>query len=136
MITAKIVQENKRLNFLPSISNEYIKFEGMIYHYMEVHATNYDSGYWEFVELSNGGKFLYPTNDKPFRLINSMNHFDDELSPEAAGICITILLLSDMCMAWYQKGSELSAWYNDLFLKLNQYALQHNEASKIQSFLD
>ncbi|PSU44771.1 antirestriction protein [Photobacterium frigidiphilum] len=137
MITKIIVNDDKRLNFLPSIAQKYIHFEAAIYHYASKHIEDYAGGYWVFLELSNGGKFLHLQDNGPQRLYNTMNYFEGMVSSEAAGIAISAMVLADFGAIAYSAGDEAQAQrFYDFYYQLRDFALEHNEASEILAFLD
>ena len=44
-----------------------------MYHFSDQFLPDYSGGYWEFVTLSNGGKFTYPEMGEPVAVNNDYN---------------------------------------------------------------
>lgn len=60
MITASIVPEKERLDFYPSITNDFATLEALVYNVSDDILEAYNGAYWEFVKLSNGGALCLP----------------------------------------------------------------------------
>ena len=67
-ITASLVPGERRMDFLPQHFGEraMIKFEMSVYDWMGSLCPTYRGGFWNCVELSNGGAFLYPSGVETF----------------------------------------------------------------------
>jgi hypothetical protein len=137
MITSSILGQDDRLRFFPSITKQYIFFEQAIYHFFEKMCEDYDGAYWEFVELDNGGKFLYPLGKETWFLINANTQESHELSAIAAGICVTLVTLSYYAMSAWERGDqeELNKLSN-LEHQLYQFSIQGDEAEAIRAIVD
>ena len=59
-ITAALVEESRRLNFLPNLFTPryLIRGEGIVFHLMETMCQEYTGGMWMFYELSNGSGYM------------------------------------------------------------------------------
>ncbi|GBK99851.1 hypothetical protein VH1709_contig00039-0007 [Vibrio harveyi] len=137
MITASTVPLQERLSFYPSITSEFTSLEMSVYHYSDLFLTDYSGGYWEFVTLSNGGKFAYPEMDDPINFDNTYNQTSEILSKEAAGICIWLIILGNCAMSAYQNGNRAEldnlSQYQVLLM---EYAIEHEEWDKISRLID
>ena len=128
-VTATLVAENERSNFLPklfpatSLSVEIITFASL-----DRLSIDYTGGYWEFYSLSNQGGYLAPSGDQ-FR-IQSDNGFSDTVSGDAAGIIATLYGLSTLSMKI--QDNLLS----DRFIQLREYSEFHPESSSILAAID
>jgi hypothetical protein len=71
-ITAKLIKAEQRLNMLPNLM---IKAEAMIYFRLSQLSADYQGGYWECYQLSNGGFYLAPSDPERLRLYVSENDF-------------------------------------------------------------
>nr|WP_012219826.1 antirestriction protein [Vibrio sp. 23023]ABX77014.1 Hypothetical protein BMSA_0028 [Vibrio sp. 23023] len=137
MITSSILGQDDRLRFFPSITKQYIFFEQAVYHFFEKMCEDYDGAYWEFVELDNGGKFLYPRGKDIWHLVNSTTQESHDLSAEAAGICVTLITLSYYAMnAWEQEDQIELNKLAILEQQLYQYAMQLSEADNIRNIIN
>ncbi len=131
MITKTRIEEKNRSQFLPKyIGNPFLKFEMYVYGFMERFAEEYQGGYWEFFELSNGGMFICPQSDKKFRMINPMNHSDEVMTAEAAGIGVSLYALN--ALAFETSIPKLGT----LYYALRDFAAEHPESGKIYRFID
>ena len=85
-IKSRIVKNDERLNFLPSIlPNHFVEIESAIYQFMSHFCDKYEGGYWEMVELENGGFFLFPENGN-YELYHD-NYYDNyQFDAKLAGI--------------------------------------------------
>lgn len=131
MITRTLVEEKDRLNFLPKyLKSEFFVFEGMVYQFMDWFCENYNGGFWDFYELSNGGMYMSYTGEEPLKVRNDLNHFNDTMSPDAASIAINVFAL----YALIERNE--SDYYSSLYRKLRDYGMEHEEADKIYWLLD
>ena len=127
-ITATLVPLDKRMDFLPSRSGgNFLKFEMGIYSVAEAY-TEYDGGYWEMYELSNGGFFIAPDRDVEWHFSNASNYSDVTLSSEALGIVASLYVLSHMSFEIHSLGH--------FYHLLLDYARQHKEYQAILEAID
>ena len=103
--------------------------EGRIYDLMAEYASSYGGGYWQFVELSNGGFYMSPP-DTEYELCVHGNGFQGRMSADAVGITI--------CLHAY---SHLSFEFStpvlvDHFHWLRAFALTHPERRHIIAAID
>ncbi|MGL6262118.1 antirestriction protein [Vibrio sp. WXL210] len=137
MITASIVPIAERPGFFPSITSQYIHFESAMFNFARNICDGYDGGYWEFVELSNGGKFAYPKLDQSLVLKNPSRCEPVQMTAEAAGICITHITLSAVAMvAWRDDDKVEMNRLSVLVHLLDQYVKSHPEREKIEAIAD
>ena len=140
IITCQLVSNDNRLNFLPDIDNQlFMLIENTIYDFASEHITNYTGGHWEFVELSNGGKFMYPSNDKKILLNNVMNYFSKEVKAVTAGLSITALAFGRLASRAHSKWDmESTVKFDSYFHKLKDYAisLDNQETMDFLRFID
>ena len=130
-VTAIRVSEEKRSAFLPHHApHGMLRFENLIYTLMDIACPDYNGGLWTFWHLSNGGFFLSPDREDRLRLTWDDNFFDGEMSPEAAGIGVTLMALSQASFALHQEH------YGKKFHLLREFALEHSEAGSIFGFID
>ena len=132
-IIATLVPEGRRLHILPRyFGNRSRRGEALVYYWMRSFCQEYDGGYWEFYELSNGVFFMAPKMgaEATFRLVNPMNYFEGGVSPEAAGLIVCLMAFSALAAETEEDR------YIILFDKLRDYALQHSEAGSIFRAID
>ena len=130
-ITATQVPAHQRLRFLPRHFGRYLMtVEGRIYDQMGELAAGYTGGYWEMMELSNGGGYLFPTGE-PLLIEQPSNDFRGTVSADAAGIIVTLYVLSAMSFQY----AEVPL-FADHFHWLRAFAIEHAEAAQILAAID
>ena len=130
-VTASVVPDAQRLNFLPKQFGPglMLRVESSVYDWMGAMCSTYTGGYWDYVELSNGGGFLQPRGPAYFDLAVEGNHFDGRVSPEVAGLIVTAMALN--AMVW--KGLDsLGGKYDQLMA----YISAHPDSATIRRALD
>ena len=103
-----------------------LHFEPFVYATADSLSADYCGGYWDFYRLSNGGFYMAPDADVPFR-VRCENGFAGDLSADAFGITVCLyaysrlsfsrLFIADACAQHYH-------WLRD-------YALDHAEVESI-----
>ncbi|WP_129831095.1 antirestriction protein [Vibrio parahaemolyticus] len=137
MITASIVPEQERLNFYPSITQQFVFLENSIYRFSDEFLKEYHGAYWEFVTLDNGGKFAYPVMNTQVTLDNPHNYSSGSFSQEAAGMCIWLIALSFCAIVAFEKG-DFAEMENFSYhqVRLMEYAREHSEWDNIARVID
>jgi hypothetical protein len=67
-IAARLVPDPERMGFLPKHfgSRRYLQGENAVYDWMRRLCPDYTGGFWDFVELSNGGFYMRPSKDSTY----------------------------------------------------------------------
>ena len=132
MITATLVPENKRLDFLPAkFPQSYLQFEIGCYSKLSALSEDYVGGFWNYYELSNGGVYIAPDDDdKKFRIVVPSNGYEGTASADAAGIIVSLFSINALC--WIQPCEK----HNDLYYALRDYAVDHPEGAVIYGAID
>lgn len=131
-ISANTVPVRERLSFLPYLfGSAFMRGEQAVYATTDRNCPSYSGGYWEYVVLSNGGKFMYPTLDNPnVPYVSSSTGSEHNMTGEAVGISTCLLVLSAMSFSAYEDGKQnLSQLLARNFHLLRDFALDHQEAS-------
>jgi Antirestriction protein len=131
-ITASTVPGYARMAFLPRVfgPRHVIVGESAVFNWMKSLCPAYSGGFWDFVDLSNGGFYLRLQTDTPTFLVRvDGNGFEGELTPDAASIVATLFAINQLLFT----GAE---HLDDAFYKLRDYALQQPEARHIVSAID
>jgi Antirestriction protein len=130
-ITATKVADARRLEFLPLHFGErlMLSVEIGVYNWMSSLCASYAGGYWEYVELSNGGAYMAPTGAEDFHLRVSGNGFDGRVSPDAAGVIATTFALN--ALLW--KGHES---LREKYEQLMAFIAEHPDRRAIRDALD
>ncbi|MGI3399772.1 antirestriction protein, partial [Providencia stuartii] len=102
------------------------RIEGDIFNMMAKCCQTYQGAFWEFSMLSNGGAFIWPDMLEPsLQMFNPHNGNEAELSPEATGIAVCLMVYS----IWLFKTE--SSVLIEYFYQLRDYAMQHPEQAQI-----
>ncbi len=104
-ITERVVSGTERMNFLPSrLGDATYWFEAHLYSCMEDTIEDYKGGYWEFVELSNGGFYCRPADDKIYRCENIAGETADAKN-DVIGLFVTCAALAEVF--WRSKDDRI-----------------------------
>ncbi|MEX6116005.1 antirestriction protein, partial [Providencia stuartii] len=107
------------------------RIEGDIFNMMAKCCQTYQGAFWEFSMLSNGGAFIWPDMLEPsLQMFNPHNGNEAELSPEATGIAVCLMVYS----IWLFKTE--SSVLIEYFYQLRDYAMQHPEQAQIFHLID
>ena len=129
-IQATVVPGDERLRFLPRVfGRRFMQGEATVFGWMRQLCADYNGGYWDFVDLSNGGFYLRLVTDKPLKLYVDGNGFDGELSADAASIVVCMFAINELM---FDGAHELDGAY----YALRDYAIQHPECRSILSAID
>jgi len=129
IITKK--QYSNRLEFLPHyVGKKFIQYEALVYDHMRKASKQYDSGYWEYYTLSNGGFYMELQEGERFEMECLSNYYHGEMSAEAASIAVNLCVQN--VFAWQVDAEKFS----EAFHFLRDYAGQHAEAREIFGFID
>ncbi len=131
MITKTLVKEKDRLNFLPKhLGNNFLKFETLVYAFMDNFCEGYSGGFWTFWTLDNGGILMTLDSQQSFKVINPMNYFEDTMSAEALSIGVNMFALNALM------AEKCDQRLVDYYYALRDFAAEHKEASTIFGFID
>lgn len=131
MVIRNVVPERARIDFLPSkLPDMYLSFETGLYSKLRSITDDYDGGYWEMYELSNGSFYMAPDVIQRLRLSIPTNGYEGEVSADAAGIIVSLFSLNVLC--WIRPSEHL----NDLYYGLRDYAAEHPEGVEIFGAID
>lgn len=130
-ISTSLVPDRRRLDFLPQHfgARTMLRFEGAVYDWMRNLCPSYGGGFWNYVELSNGGAFMFPADGQQYELRVDGNCFHDRVSAEVAGIITTAFALNGMLWRGYEGLREKCG-------QLDEFIAQHSERGTIRSALD
>lgn len=123
------LNETGRLSYTATHFGDNFPFriEPAVFNMARILSSEYTGGYWHFFDLSNGGFFMSPDSDTPFR-VSCMNGYEGDLSAEAFGIVVTLFAYSHLSFSDSPGLSEVCA---EQFHLLREYALDHPEARSI-----
>jgi hypothetical protein len=130
-ITASRVSTSARLDFLPRhFGRHMMQVESRIYEQLRELAPAYVGGYWHYVNLSNDGCYLSPEGET-FLIDQPSNYFQGTVSADAAGIIVTLYVLSELSFKYPQEPP-----FADHFHQLRDFAAEHAEAALIFAAID
>ncbi|MBY0365420.1 hypothetical protein CDN99_15545 [Roseateles aquatilis] len=131
VITASVVPDAKRMQFLPSQFGlvGMLRVEMSIYAWMQNLCPAYNGGHWNFIELSNGGGYMVPTCAESFDLSVDGNGFEGRVSADAAGLIATTFALN--ALIW-QGLDRLT----DKYKQLIEFISHHPEQAAIRHAID
>jgi hypothetical protein len=132
IIVATLVPEAQRLQFLPRHFGSYMMvFERALYTQLHELCADYNGGFWNFYDLSNGGCYLAPSQPRGYRIIVSGNGFEGNLDAESAGIVATLFTLSHLSMSFPRVER-----YAERFYQLRDFACEYPDANLILAAID
>lgn len=131
-MTATQVPDSARLDFLPRhFGRLMMRIESKIYGRFQQLCPDYNGGYWEFFDISNGGCYLAPRSQEQYRIVQPNNHFSEVVSADAAGIIITLYAMSEL--AFDYQDNDIFA---ERFHQLRDFAATHRERALIFRAID
>ena len=130
-ITAHLIAEDARLDALPRhFGLHMLRLEDTVFDFMRQFAKGYVGGYWDMLDLSNGG-FYMRAGSEPVDFRVPSNGFEDDMSADAAGI--TVCLFAYSSLSFQFPAEDILSRH---FYQLRAYALEHPEASPIFAAID
>ena len=133
IITSYCLDEDERMDFLPRHAGDlYLAYEYAVYQLMAKACNEYDGGYWDYMDLSNGGFYMLLTDansDKQLFMQWDGNYYRGEMSLAAASIGINLFAQNRFANKPVDKFTEY-------YYQLRNFAAQHVEACEIFRFID
>jgi hypothetical protein len=130
-ILAKKLPTAKRLAFLPGkMPKHYLKFERYVYHFAKKLIKDYDGGFWDFLDLSNGGFYIRPSGYQQVTIMVNSNQFEGRVSEDAAGVIVCMFALCYMAQE-FEDDCLIDQYY-----LLRSFINDHAEAESIWRAID
>ena len=130
-IVATAVPGHLRATVLPQrFSGLFLIYETLVYRYMDKFCKDYQGGYWEFIDLNNGGFYMSLKIPKCLSLIIEGNQFSGTVTADAASVIVNLFVLCELANEY--KLDHLTEMYH----ALRDYACEHSEANKILQAID
>jgi hypothetical protein len=128
-----IVPESERMYIVDGLFGlgYMLKLEPAVFRTAERLASEYEGGYWEFHDLSNGSFYMSPRHDTEFT-VSCENGFEGKLSPDAFGITVCLYAFSELSFG----GDRLAQTCASQYHLLREYAAEHPEARAIYRAID
>jgi hypothetical protein len=133
-VTRTLVPENQRLAITEKLFGSWfpMRLEPFIYTVTERLSRDYHGGYWEFYQLSNGGFYMAPSDDRLFHVI-CVNQFEGDITADALGITACLYAYSNLSFS----GPDTFAYVCfDQYHWLREYMLEHPEVGEILGATD
>ena len=108
----------------------FLVFEMTVYSYMDKFAKSYSGGYWEYIELSNGGFYMSLNSDQSFRVDVDSNCFEGTMSANAASLVANLFTYSQLA------NQHKLDYLIEGFHVLREYACIHPEGKLILAAID
>lgn len=125
-IVATVVPGHLRAATLPKrFPGMFLVFESLVYRYLEVFSEDYRSGYWEFVDLSNGGFYMLLKSNSRFYLSIASNGFEGEMTADAASLVVNMFAIGQLA------NQHKTDYLIELYHLLHDFVSEHPEASRI-----
>lgn len=90
-------------------------------------SPDYQGGYWEFYDLSNGGFYMAPESQTPFAVV-CPNGYEGVLSGDAFGITTCLYAYSNLS---FRAEKPVSTTYARQYHLLREYTMDHAEVAEI-----
>ncbi len=108
-----------------------LRFEASVYDFYSMLNEDYCGGVWDYYEVSGGAMFMVPsTSATSVTLSNQYNYAEERVSPISAGICVSMMALSNLSISTHDKRLA------DVFYVLDEYINSSPEEGKIRRILD
>jgi len=130
--TATLVDDDKRLDFLPFYFGVKMMIVGEAYVYQfmrDLSEGQYTGGYWNYYEVSSGTFYLALKGDERFTLTSPSGQ-TETMSADAAGIVCTLYTLGRLAAL---VGKEE---FVDMYHLLIAYSSNHPESTAIRALID
>ena len=130
-IVATVVPGHLRAATLPKrFPGMFLVFESLVYRYLEVFSEDYKGGYWEFVDLSNGGFYMSLKSNNRYYLSIASNGFEGEMTADAASLVVNMFAIGQLA------NQHRTDYLIELYHLLRTFVSEHPEASQILSAID
>ena len=108
-----------------------MKLEPFIYFMADTICEDYQGGYWEFYSLINGGFYMAPRSDKPYR-VSCENGYQGDLSADAFGVVCCLYAYSHLSFG----SGEFAGVCAEQYHLLREYMFEHPEVERILGAID
>ena len=132
--TITVVEAKRLATLVKHFGSSCITFESLMYDIASSLCPDYKGGYWTFLELTNGGFYMSPTDSESYKIEVIGNYYQGELSADAIGIVVTIFAINFLICK--TKNDDAIEKLSEKYHLLLDYAQDHKESSKIFSAID
>ena len=133
-VTRELVPETLRSAHVGDLFGMHfpLQLEPFIYTVTGQMAPDYKGGYWQFYSLSNGGFYMAPDAEKPFK-VACQNYYTGTLSGDALGIVACLYAYSHLS---FSPREEIGRMYARHYHLLREYMCEHPEVAEILGAID
>ena len=134
MITREQVADDQRSEHVHQMFGLHFPFtlEPFIYTMTDKMAADYRGGYWQFYSLSNGGFYMAPDTDTPFKVVCE-NGYQGTMSADALGITVCLYAYSNLA---FDQSSNFGEKCAEHYYLLREYMMDHPEVGAILAAID
>lgn len=130
-IVTTVVPGHLRAATLPKrFPGMFLVFESLVYRYFEVFSEDYRRGYWEYIDLSNGGFYMSLKSNSRFYLTVASKGFEAEMTADAASLVVNMFAVGQLA------NEHRTGYLIELYHLLRDFASEHPESSRILGATD
>jgi hypothetical protein len=129
----RLLNDTERINHTARLFGIHFPFrvEPFIYSVAGNLSRDYRGGMWTMYQIDNGGFYMAPDSDTPFRVSISMSGYSGTLSADAFGIVVCLFAFSNLSFS-----EELSEMCTKEFHLVRKYVFEHPECRQIFRAID
>lgn len=133
-IQKRELNKDERINYSAYHFGDNFPFriEPTIYTFADSLSCDYNGGYWHMYELTNGGFYMAPDEDMPFR-VECMNGYEGTMSADGFGICACLYAFSNLS---FTDDEEFAGDCTEQYHLLREYMMQHPDCLAILAAID
>ena len=132
------VAEDQRLEFLPRVvGRHFLAFENVVYTIAELQVSDYQGGYWEFLQEEGGVLgYMRPAESRTWGV--DTEYHAVEMTSDALGLALSVMAANRVMWALAKDGilPPGNEQLSNLYHSLTELAYEHSESAAISQFLD
>jgi hypothetical protein len=101
------------------VGRHMLTVEYAVYAFIRKLANQYTGGYWNYLEVSNGGFYIAPTHATSFNVCIDTNGFEGQMSADAAGITACLFALSHL--SFQIQHESIASHFHQLFGQVRDF---------------
>ncbi|MDX7789003.1 antirestriction protein [Aeromonas caviae] len=123
----------QHIRLLNTLGKGAIFMENLVFSFMDQLCAEYQGGSWEYCEDSlTGTWYMRPVDtSQSIHIAVFGNFFDEKVSPDAAGVIVTLFALNTLCYRFQNEPKVFEA-----FERLKEFAAKHQEGGAIYRAID
>ncbi|WP_232280430.1 antirestriction protein [Sphingomonas sp. PAMC 26605] len=107
-----------------------LRAEALTYGWMTKLSIDCTGSYWLYYKLDNGGFYMAPSEEKPWRIAIYGNGYEGMVSADAAGIIATFIMIGQLT------GEPQTEALAEAYHALLDFGTEHVEQNAIFSAID